>query len=65
VETFPPTTGSYPNESCLPLLTASEAHEAIATLMHFADSSDEGMMANHLAHVLAMRVPAPESRGEE
>ncbi|MCX5229699.1 hypothetical protein [Streptomyces sp. NBC_00233] len=61
VDTFPPVTGIYPdNEPCLPLLTASEAREAIALLMQLSDSSREGMAADHLAHMMAMRMPVVE-----
>ncbi|MFE1903835.1 hypothetical protein ACFW96_09205 [Streptomyces gardneri] len=58
MDTFPPVTGIYPeNEPRLPLLTASEGREAIALLMQLSDSSPEGMVADHLAHMIAMRMP--------
>ncbi|MFC9700897.1 hypothetical protein ACFTWD_09420 [Streptomyces sp. NPDC056943] len=60
MDSFPPVTGTYPNPTRLPLLTASEARELIGLLLHFDDATVEGQAAGRLARDLAARVPAEE-----
>lgn len=51
-------TGDYPSEPRLPLLTATEARELIAVLLHFDDETVRGWQAGQLASELARRLPA-------
>lgn len=60
VDTFPPVTGTYPDQARLPLLTASEARELIGLLLHFNDDTVQGRAAGQLARDLAARVPDEE-----
>ncbi|MFB7589352.1 hypothetical protein [Streptomyces sp. NPDC056169] len=60
MDTFLPVTGTYPDQTRLPLLTASEAAELIGLLRHFSDDTTEGRAAEQLARDLAARVPAEE-----
>ncbi|MFE6103206.1 hypothetical protein ACFVQ4_25060 [Streptomyces laurentii] len=50
----------YPVEDRLPLLTRSEAREAVRLLQLLADDPEEGLAAGGLAGALASRLPAPE-----
>lgn len=57
MESSPPT-GTYPSDPRLPLLTLSEARDAVRLLMHLADDSAEGREARELAAEVAGRLPS-------
>ncbi len=53
-------TGSYPTAPRLPLVTLTEAREAVRLLQHFADDSPEGQQAGAWVAEVALRLPAED-----
>ncbi|MFG3136079.1 hypothetical protein ACGFZA_07635 [Streptomyces sp. NPDC048211] len=53
-----PPTAPYPSDPRLPLLTLTEARDAVRLLMHLADDSPEGREARELALDVGARLPA-------
>ncbi|MEU0030801.1 hypothetical protein [Streptomyces sp. NPDC006335] len=60
METAEPVTGDYPNEPRVPVLTATEAREAVGymRLLETLDLTPRGRAAGQLAADLAQRIPA-------
>lgn len=60
VEASEPVTGDYPDSPRLPLVTASEAREAVGylLLLESLDVTPQGRAAGELARALASRLPA-------
>ncbi|WP_189602099.1 hypothetical protein [Streptomyces lateritius] len=60
METAAPVTGDYPTEPRLPLLTATEAREAVSylNLLETLDLTPRGRAAGQLAADLARRIPS-------
>ncbi|MEV0917869.1 hypothetical protein AB0I93_26875 [Streptomyces sp. NPDC049967] len=58
MDSFSPPTGTYPSEPRLPLLTLTEARDAVRLLMHLADDSLEGQEARELASDIGVRLSA-------
>lgn len=58
MDVFEPVTGDYPNEPREPLLTFTEAREAVRLLQLLADDEEEGQAARQLLGDLAARLPA-------
>ncbi len=52
--------GSYPTTPRLPLITLTEAREAVRLLQHFADDSPEGRDADAWVAEVAWRMPAED-----
>lgn len=57
MDSLPPT-GTYPTDPRLPLLTLTEARDAVRLLMHLADDSPAGREARELALNLGSRLPS-------
>ncbi|MEU8526475.1 hypothetical protein AB0C77_12885 [Streptomyces sp. NPDC048629] len=58
MDVFPPVTGTYPDQTRLPLVSLDEARHAVELLMWFEDETPEGRAAGDLARTLAARLPA-------
>lgn len=52
--------GSYPTTQRLPLITLTEAREAVRLLQHFADDSPEGRDTDAWVAEVALRLPAED-----
>ncbi len=52
--------GSYSTTPRLPLITLTEARQAVRLLQHFADDSPEGRDADSWVAEVALRLPAED-----